>query len=57
MMKAKVLAPYANHPPAIQENDSNHDRVEHRLSAKLESLLDPPEAIDSYCLGGYTDEE
>lgn len=40
----------------LQQNYSNNDRIEHGLRTELVSLLDPPEAVDTYRLSRNADE-
>lgn len=41
----------------IQEEDADHDDVEHGLGTQTQLLLDPPEAVDADGLGGDAYEE
>lgn len=42
---------------ALQEDDGDHDCVEHGFGREPVLLLDVPEGVDAYCLGGDADEE
>ncbi len=41
----------------LQQNDTNHDGDEHGLCSNTETLLDPPETIDTNGLGTNTKEK
>ena len=41
----------------LQQNDTNHDHVEHHLGPNPETPLDPPEAVNADGLGANTKEE
>ena len=43
MMEPKFIGPDSYHAPAIEEQNSNCDSVEHGLSAQFVSLLNVPE--------------
>lgn len=42
---------------SLQQDNSDNDRIEHGLRTELVSLLDPPETVDTDCLGSDTDEQ
>jgi hypothetical protein len=45
MVKAKLGCPISYHSPAVQENNTESDEVEHSLRPKTVSLLNCPEKI------------
>jgi len=51
MMEAKPLRPDANHAPGIQDDNTEGDDIKHCFSRESISLLDPPETVNSDCLG------
>ena len=57
MVEAESLAPDADHPPAVEEEDADHDGVEHGFGGEGEALLDGPEEVDACELSGDADDE
>lgn len=51
MVEAEVVGPVADHTPAVEQDDADHDDVEHGLGADLVVLLKPPVRADAHALG------
>jgi len=41
----------------LQQDDTDHDCIEHELCSNTETLLDPPETVDTNGLGTNTKEK
>jgi hypothetical protein len=46
-VEAKLVGPDSYHAPTVEHQDTEAYHVEHRFRAKLISLLDGPENIDT----------
>ena len=57
IVEAEFLRPDSDHSPGVQQDDSNGYGVEHRFGGEAVAFLDVPEAEDSNCLGGDSDDE
>lgn len=53
MVKTKCVLPNSDHAPAIKQNNTNSDSIEHCLRGELISLLYVPKGKDPHRLGGY----
>ena len=56
-MKAKFLRPDTYHSPSVEQDDTQHDDVEHVLGAQAEAFLDGPKPEDANKLGDDADDE
>lgn len=50
MMEPKFVGPNSYHAPAIKDNNTKGNGIEHGLCAKSVALLNGPEKIDAKCL-------
>jgi hypothetical protein len=57
MVKPELLRPDADHTPAVEEDDAEHDYVEHDFGGELEVFLHEPEGEDADALCGDADDE
>ena len=56
VVEAEVRAPDADHAPAVEQDDAEHDGVEHGFGGEAEAFLGPPEGVDAQGLGGDADD-
>ena len=57
VLEAEAGRPVADHAPAVEQQDGEHDGVEHGLGAQAEAALHPPETVDAEGLGGDADDQ
>lgn len=50
MVETESLRPDADHPPAVKQDDSHCDSVEHGLRAEVVAPLDEPKGVNAKCL-------
>jgi len=56
-MKSKLCCPNPNHTPAVEEKNSQHNKVKHGFGAEPEAFLNEPVAQYTSPLGCNTDNE